>query len=323
MARTIATGIRGRAEHRLTTLENRLRLMEVVAALASRDRLNLLHAAACAERASIDTTTSERMAELTRKLVTSEQALAHTESSGVASAEAVHTADAARSEIHRLNSELTSATDDRVEQLGRINDRIAAMARERLEAENRLADAMRAAGIASADLYELLERIGHPEASELLDCASRHRRAGRAAYLLELMRGEVEVARNQRDAAGLNPAYDQALAELFDAEFTHAHARRKRDDATRDCERALRTLLRAAAALARLAPAPTSSTTSTDLPAAATGSATAGSEPGAQPEPPASQGPGTPVTDRDPVGDSRSDAVHRDLVESAPEVAQS
>lgn len=305
---TVDLSLQGRATARVQILTDRVNVLTAIAAMSRVERLEILYETARSGRATLDASTSARNADLTRAVVTAEQALAHATSAGGAHPEAVQTAEAATLEINRLKAELDAGIQNRVQVLGEASDQIDQLIEERRQASRDVVEALEALGKKRADLNALIEVLGGHEAHELIECASRHTRAARSAFLLDVMRAELATAQGQLARVGSSEDYDQAFETYLDAEHEYAIARRVEASSARNSERTLRVMLRAAHQLSTLT-------------GDAKGSAPSGSEPGAHPDAPA-QGQGASVA-ADTARDSRSDVVTRVTFESAPEVAQS
>ena len=313
--------IRGRAKARAAVLKTRADVMGAIAALTAYEFAALRLDAIQRERSLLDASTSQRIADLTTRIATAEQAIDHVEASGLPHPEALATAEAARSDLHRMKSELNAQVDERVARLGELNDRYELADRARGDAAKLLHEAQALLGTEKLVLEDLIHMTGHPDAADLVTCISRPRRAARAAMLHDVMKIEAQHAEQQLLQVGLSYEYDQALSDLIDAESNHLDARRSRDAAERNLEFRLRLLLRATRSLTAATPA---AMATPDNPVApALGSGRAGSESGAQPAAPDTQGPGSPGTVNGAVRDSRSEHRSSGPEVSAPEVASS
>jgi hypothetical protein len=104
---------------------------------------------------------------------------------------------------------------------------------------------MRAIGVHSADLGDLVSRAGVPDALELLATPSMVTRHARAQTLLESITAESRRADEELGRIGNGEAYDRALLQVIEAEEAHAQARVDVAQATRRNDDALAALMAA------------------------------------------------------------------------------
>lgn len=248
-------GLRSRAASRALVLRSRLNIMTAITAITSHEVANLRYTAALAERRGRDIATREAQESATRSLQAAQAAhrLACAASPAYVLTER---AEIAKSDLARFELQVDEAISNRISELEAINDRIADLARDRIVSATGVADAVRAIGLYSADLGDLVSRAGVPGALEILACPSVVTRHARAIALLEAMTAESRRADEELGRVASSESYDRALMEVIDAEHAHelarvdvAHASRRNDDALASLMAANRRLEEAARAL--------------------------------------------------------------------------